>query len=216
MHLLGHSWGGSLAAAYVLEKGTEGIASVILSSPLLSTSQWIADANFLRSQLPADVQQTLTEHEAAGTTDSEEYAAASEVFYERHMYAGDRIERPAECEGAPRSKFVYEYMWGPSEFHADGTLVDFDVTGRLHEIDVPVLFLTGQFDEIEGPPFHCVFIRAPGVDKMGKDVRVLAKLEDGRPIAVRQGTMLATSFHPELTDDTRIHDLFIKIIQGTA
>jgi 5'-phosphate synthase pdxT subunit len=73
-----------------------------------------------------------------------------------------------------------------------------------------------EFDEIEGPPFHCVFIRAPGVDKMGEDVKVLAKLEDGRPIAVRQGTMLATSFHPELTDDTRIHDLFIKIIQGTA
>ncbi len=73
-----------------------------------------------------------------------------------------------------------------------------------------------EFDEIEGPPFHCVFIRAPGVDKMGKEVRVLAKLDDGRPIAVRQGNMLATSFHPELTDDTRIHDLFIKMIQGTA
>ena len=73
-----------------------------------------------------------------------------------------------------------------------------------------------EFDEIEGPPFHCVFIRAPGVTKTGDGVKVLAKLEDGRPIAVRQGTMLATSFHPELTDDTRIHDLFVKIVQGTA
>jgi proline iminopeptidase len=56
MHLLGHSWGGSLAAAYVLEKGTDGIVSLTLSSPLLSTPQWIVDANLLRAQLPEDVQ----------------------------------------------------------------------------------------------------------------------------------------------------------------
>ena len=73
-----------------------------------------------------------------------------------------------------------------------------------------------EFDEIDGPPFHCVFIRAPGVTRTGDGVKVLAQLEDGRPIAVRQGTMLATSFHPELTDDTRIHGLFVKIVQGTA
>jgi len=147
MHLLGHSWGASLAAAYVLEKGTDGIASVIFSSPLLSTPLWVADANIQRSQLPEDVQQTLTEHEKAGTTDSDEYEAASEVYYERHMYAGKRPETLAACIGAPWSQFVYEYMWGPQEFYATGTLVNFDVTDRLHQIDVPVLFMTGQFDE---------------------------------------------------------------------
>ncbi|MCJ7555329.1 MAG: proline iminopeptidase-family hydrolase [Gammaproteobacteria bacterium] len=147
LHLLGHSWGASLAAAYVLEKGTDGIASVIFSSPLLSTPLWVADANIQRSQLPEDVQQTLAEHEKAGTTDSDEYEAASEVYYERHMYAGKRPETLAACKGAPWSQFVYEYMWGPQEFYATGTLVNFDVTDRLHEIDVPVLFMTGQFDE---------------------------------------------------------------------
>jgi len=147
MHLLGHSWGGSLAAAYVLEKGTDGIASVILSSPLLSTPLWVEDANYLRSLLPEDVQKTLTEHEAAGTTDSDEYQKASEVFYERHVNGGKLTESPAECDAAPSGKFVYEYMWGPTEFHATGTLLDFDVTDRLHEIDVPVLFIAGQFDE---------------------------------------------------------------------
>ena len=147
MHLLGHSWGGALAAAYVLEQGTEGIASVVLSSPLLSTRLWIEDANYLRSLLPEDVQKTLTEHEQAGTTDSDAYGAASEVFYERHVFGGAKIESPAECDGAPSGQFVYEYMWGPTEFHATGTLIDFDVTDRLHEIDVPVLFIVGQFDE---------------------------------------------------------------------
>ena len=147
MHLLGHSWGSTLAAAYVLEKGTDGIVSVILSSPLLSTPLWVEDANYLRSLLPVDVQQTLMEHEDAGTTESEEYRAASEVFYKRHVFGGERSESPDECDGAPSGQFVYEYMWGPTEFHATGTLIDFDLTDRLHEIDVPVLFIAGEFDE---------------------------------------------------------------------
>ncbi len=147
MHLLGHSWGGSLAAAYVLEKGTEGIVSLTLSSPLLSTPQWIADANLLRAQLPEDVQQTLAEHEAAGTTDSEEYQAATGVFYERHVYGGEKPPESEACAGAPWNPVIYEYMWGPTEFYATGTLLDFDVTARLHRIDVPVLFITGEFDE---------------------------------------------------------------------
>ena len=147
MHLLGHSWGGSLAAAYVLAKGTQGIASVTLSSPLLSTPLWIADANYLRQQLPVGVQQILTEHERAGSTDSEEYREATQVFYKRHIYAGELPEESATCAGAPRSKVIYEYMWGPTEFYATGNLLDFDVTDRLHEIDVPVMFITGEFDE---------------------------------------------------------------------
>lgn len=147
MHLLGHSWGASLAAAYVLAKGTEGIASVVFSSPLLSTPLWVRDASLQRRQLPEDVQRTLAEHEKAGTTDSKEYLAASEIYYERHMYAGKRPVPPGECKGAPESQVIYEYMWGPQEFFATGTLLDFDITARLHEIDVPVLFMTGEFDE---------------------------------------------------------------------
>ncbi len=63
MHLMGHSWGGSLAAAYVLSKGTKGIASLILSSALLSTPDWIRDAEELKKQLPLEVQKTLRKHE---------------------------------------------------------------------------------------------------------------------------------------------------------
>jgi len=61
-----------------------------------------------------------------------------------------------------------------------------------------------EFKEIEGPPFHCVFIRAPGVNKIGEGVKVLASLDDGRPVAVRQDKMLATSFHP-LKHDEQSH-----------
>jgi 5'-phosphate synthase pdxT subunit len=55
-------------------------------------------------------------------------------------------------------------------------------------------------------PFHAVFIRAPVVDEVGPDVDVLATWED-RPVAVRDGPVVATAFHPELTDDYRIHRL---------
>ena len=145
-HLLGHSWGAALAGAYLLEKGTTGVASVIFSSPLLSTPLWIEDANYLRSQLPQGIQDTLNFHEMANTTDSDEYRDATRVFYDRHLTRGEAKEK-AECDGAPWNQVIYEYMWGPTEFHATGNLVDFDLSHRLHTIDIPVLFLTGEFDE---------------------------------------------------------------------
>jgi 5'-phosphate synthase pdxT subunit len=62
-----------------------------------------------------------------------------------------------------------------------------------------------------GKPYHAVFIRAPRITKIGKDVETLATLEDGSVVAVRQGNLLATSFHPELTADDRFHRLFLSL-----
>jgi 5'-phosphate synthase pdxT subunit len=69
--------------------------------------------------------------------------------------------------------------------------------------------------DIDGPPFRAVFIRAPIVNRLGQDVKVLAELNDGRAVAVRQGHMLATAFHPELTEDDRLHRMFVKIVEGS-
>jgi 5'-phosphate synthase pdxT subunit len=63
-------------------------------------------------------------------------------------------------------------------------------------------------------PFHAVFIRAPWVERVGAGVDVLAR-DGGRIVAVRQGPLLATAFHPELTPDRRIHRLFTDIVEGT-
>jgi 5'-phosphate synthase pdxT subunit len=63
-------------------------------------------------------------------------------------------------------------------------------------------------EELGAPPFCGVFIRAPAVERVGPRVRVVAALPDGRPVAVRQRSMLATSFHPELTADHRFHRYF--------
>jgi 5'-phosphate synthase pdxT subunit len=70
-----------------------------------------------------------------------------------------------------------------------------------------------EIDGVDGPPFRAVFIRAPVVNSAGPGTRILARLDDGRPVAVRQGGMLATSFHPELTDDSRVHQLFVRMIE---
>lgn len=62
-------------------------------------------------------------------------------------------------------------------------------------------------------PMHGVFIRAPVVSEVGAGVEVLARDPDGRPIAVRQGRVLATAFHPELTPDRRLHRLLLELIE---
>ena len=69
---------------------------------------------------------------------------------------------------------------------------------------------------IEGPDFRAVFIRAPAVNLMGDSVSVLARVRDGRPVAVRQDRMLATSFHPELTGDDRVHQLFTRMVEDST
>lgn len=65
---------------------------------------------------------------------------------------------------------------------------------------------------LEGPPFHAVFIRAPVVTGVGKTVDVLSSLKDGRVVAAQEGHLLATAFHPELTDDSRLHEYFLRLI----
>jgi 5'-phosphate synthase pdxT subunit len=74
------------------------------------------------------------------------------------------------------------------------------------DLEVPVL----------GDPFPAVFIRAPLIERVGKGVDVLARLEDGTVVAARQGKLLVTAFHPELTEDDRFHRYFLKELTTNA
>jgi 5'-phosphate synthase pdxT subunit len=71
---------------------------------------------------------------------------------------------------------------------------------------------------VPGPPVHAVFIRAPWVEEVGPGVEVLGRVEggpaDGKIVAVRQGRLVATSFHPELTGDVRVHALFVELVRA--
>ena len=68
-----------------------------------------------------------------------------------------------------------------------------------------------EIDEVAGGPLRAVFIRAPWVERTGPDVTVLARVGE-HPVAVRQGTVLATSFHPEVSGDDRLHALFLALV----
>jgi pyridoxal 5'-phosphate synthase pdxT subunit len=74
------------------------------------------------------------------------------------------------------------------------------------------LTVTG-FDAL---PFHGIFIRAPVIIRVGQEVKVLASLRDDRPVAVQQGNLMATAFHPELTGDPRFHRYFLHLASGEA
>ena len=126
-----------------------GVASLILASSLANIPQWVAEANRLRRELPQEVEETLRYHEEAGTTDDPAYEEAMMVFYRRHVCRLDPWPTPlmrtfAKLEANPE---VYNTMWGPSEFHATGTLKEWDVRDRLGEIQLPTLVTSGRHDE---------------------------------------------------------------------
>lgn len=146
VHILGQSWGGMLLLEYALTQ-PDGVASLTLASTAASIPAWVSEANRLLRDLPADVQETLRVHEAAGTTDSPEYAMAGEVFYRRHVCRTDPWPEYFTAAMDNLRAEVYNTMWGPSEFHATGTLREWDVTDRLGEITIPTLITCGRYDE---------------------------------------------------------------------
>jgi pyridoxal 5'-phosphate synthase pdxT subunit len=81
--------------------------------------------------------------------------------------------------------------------------------GRQRESFETDLFVPSMGDE----PLHAVFIRAPLITQVGDGVNVLASLADGRTVAAQQDNLLVTSFHPELTDDSRLHRYFVNMVR---
>ncbi len=99
------------------------------------------------------------------------------------------------------------------------TLGGIDITVRRNAFGRQVDSFESDIDlrGVPGPPFRAVFIRAPWVEGTGLDVEVLGtEPRTGRIVAVRQGPALATSFHPELTRDGRIHQLFVDMVRDRS
>jgi proline iminopeptidase len=146
IHLYGHSWGAMLATDYLLSKPA-GVKSCILAGPPISIPLWSRDAANLVMALPDSVQGVIRKNEEAGTTDSPEYQAAMMQYYQ--LYLARKLPWSADIDSsfAQINGDLYNYMNGPSEFALTGTLRNYDRTSRLHEITVPTLFLTGQYDE---------------------------------------------------------------------
>ncbi|MDL4774412.1 proline iminopeptidase-family hydrolase [Actinomadura xylanilytica] len=146
-HLLGQSWGGMLGAEHAVRRPA-GLRSLVIADSPASMPLWLAAAAGLRLGLPAEVEATLREHEAGGTTGSAEYATAMRVFYDRHVC---RIPWPDEVArtfaAIDDDPTVYHTMNGPSEFHVVGTLRNWSIIDRLNRIAVPTLLISGRYDE---------------------------------------------------------------------
>jgi L-proline amide hydrolase len=147
-HLLGQSWGGMLAAEHAVLRPA-GLRGLVIANSPASMHTWVAEANRLRAALPPEVQATLLRHEAAGTTDDPAYAAAVQVFYERHLCRmtpfPEEVQRTfAALEAEPT---VYHTMNGPSEFHVVGSIRDWTIEVRLPQIDAATLVISGRHDE---------------------------------------------------------------------
>ena len=149
LHILGHSCGSTFLIEYMITKKPKGVKSVIFSSPMLSTSDWIRDAKILLSQMPVQIQDTINKYEALKNYSAPAYLAATDSFYTRHLSRTSWPYIPnIECENVPKfNEQVYNYMWGPTEFTATGRLIDFDRTADLDKIEEPILFITGEYDE---------------------------------------------------------------------
>ncbi|MCO6512351.1 MAG: proline iminopeptidase-family hydrolase, partial [Aridibacter famidurans] len=148
VHLLGHSWGGWLAIEYMLTKPS-GIVSLVLASTSASTSQFVNETARLKSELPADVYETMQRCEAASDFDDPDYEYAVMMFYKRHLC---RLPEWPDCALRTvenlEGNAVYETMNGPNEFTVIGNLKDWDRADRLGEISVPTLITVGRYDEL--------------------------------------------------------------------
>jgi proline iminopeptidase len=149
VHILGHSWGTTLAAEYYITTKPSGVKSVIFSSPCLSAPRWEEDQIENLKKLPIEIQETIIKCEENGETDSEEYKAAIQEFAKVFVC---RVQEEPDPEWVKkgsgyRNSGIYNIMWGPSEFSVKGNLKSFDCTFQLHEISCPTLFTCGRYDE---------------------------------------------------------------------
>lgn len=147
-HVLGSSWGGFLAQEYALTH-PDGLRSTILADTACSYPDFFSEANRLLAELPLEVQATLSRHEEAGTIEDPEYEEAGKVFYSRHFCRIDPW--PQELVDSfgwiERDPTVSDAMNGRG-FRNVGSLKDWSAKERLGEIEVPVLLVSGRYDEM--------------------------------------------------------------------
>ncbi|MGW2186569.1 proline iminopeptidase-family hydrolase [Streptomyces sp. NPDC001719] len=146
--LFGQSWGGLLSAKHAAARPA-GLRGLVIANSPASYPLWLDEMDVLRAALPPGVDDTLRRHEAAGTTDTDEYFTAMRVFYDRHVcrtlpWPRDFLSSFMEIYNDPT---VYYTMNGPNEFHVIGTLKDWSVIDDLDTVAVPTLLLNGRHDE---------------------------------------------------------------------
>ncbi len=142
--LYGSSWGGTLILEY-FKKYPSKVCGLIFHSSLINESMWQKDAKKLIAKLPRNDQKIINYCEEINATDSKVYKVAMNKYYLKHVCRDKeaykiKIKRKFNEE-------LYNYMWGPSEFCATGTLKKYDGIPILKKIKIPTLFICGEHDE---------------------------------------------------------------------
>ena len=165
LHVIGRSWGAYLAAEHLLADPNSPIISITMTSPFLSTELWIKDSLARLEEMGEDALNIVHECENGTCFDSSRYQEIITKFNNNFQCRNDQISRlgNANFTKAVRSKStegmkVYRRMWGPSEFSCTGILKDMDITPRLPQIKVPVLFIIGEFDQVSSK--SCEYYRS--------------------------------------------------------
>ncbi|KAK3367338.1 Alpha/Beta hydrolase protein [Lasiosphaeria ovina] len=165
--LLGHSWGGMLAAQFALTQPS-GLRKLILCDTPSDMQAWVRVAEHLRALLPPEVVEVLTDCERSGQTDSPEYQSAMIEFYRRHLCRVEPFppELMASFAGIADDNTVYTTMNGASEFAVTGSLRTWSIVHNLHKITeatVPggILIINGHFDEAQDACVLPYFTQTP-------------------------------------------------------
>lgn len=145
--LLGHSWGGGLAAKYVLDKKPDGVSALILNSPLLSARIFNEDAQRNFQKLPEATRQTIERLEREGDF-GEEYEKAVFEYYKAYGCRKRPVPDVVNQLMMTANYEVYGKLQGPSELKLTGELKDFDLLPELGKLNLPVLLIGGDTDEV--------------------------------------------------------------------
>jgi len=149
--LVGHSWGGMLAANFAAARNPSGLKHIIITNAPASMALLEESTAGLVEQLPQNLSEVIKRHEEDGTTNSPDYQQALEVFYEKHVCRLDPWpeELIASYTAMGEDPTVYLTMHGPSECTITGTLKRWTIVDILHDISVPTLIMNSVFDKTQ-------------------------------------------------------------------
>ena len=132
---------------YLRRKSKRKIKSIIFQSPMFSAKRWENDASRLILKLPLETQKVIKYCHEINATDSKVYKKAVFEYHLKHVLRNKiKLSKRLKFKNENGNE-IYEYMWGPSEFKAMGSLRTYNQVSKLKEIKMPCLFLCGEFDE---------------------------------------------------------------------
>ena len=145
--LVGASWGTTLALEYTL-KYPEKVDRIVFQSPMFSAKDWQTDAKALIRKMNKKDSAILLRSFRSDLSQSADFQKSMFAYYLKHVLRNKKaLEKLFKWGLSPGGLKIYQFMWGNSEFHATGTLKNYNKVSHLKKLNIPVLFICGEYDE---------------------------------------------------------------------